>query len=657
MSRMRKRSWIGGIVLFGLALIALSHCQQQPESDTRHAEKYWNHGDSVRYVGIETCASCHQDIYQTYIETGMGQSYEMAHRGKSKARFEDHPPVYDSILDYYYAAFWKNDNLYVREYRIHENDTIHQIIQRIDDVIGSGQHTNSHIFSINGHYHQAPITWYVQKDLPDLPPGYENGANSRFSRIIGLECMSCHNAMPTGFVKGSENKFNKLPQGIDCERCHGPGSAHVAKIQRGDITDTAKETDYSIVNPKKLAPQLRFDICQRCHLQGNAVLQADASFFDFRPGMHLKDVMDVYAPRYTNDSTSFIMASHVDRFTMSMCYQQQPEDFVCTTCHNPHKSVKITGAQTFNNTCANCHGNSKDVCSELPNKREAVGNNCVHCHMPAAGASDIPHVSVHDHYIRKDYSDIQQNKKQKIFAGLVAINNPNPDFRSRINAYLQQYERFDEAPYLLDSAFILLNKNGFEQHRNEWIHYYYLKQNFRGLINYQRQHFNDALTALNKEQYNNRDAWTAYRIAESFNQEGQMENADKYITLATSLAKHHPDFLQKAAIIAIKRENLSHADSLYQKLLAVKPYDPVNWNNWGYLYQLQGKIEDALAAYNKAITCDPDYLPAYTKIAGIYVQLHEFNKAINIIEKALKIAPHNQQLQQQMEWLKSRKTT
>ena len=29
-----------------------------------------------------------------------------------------------------------------------------------------------------------------------LPPGYENGFNNRFNRLIELECMSCHNAFP-----------------------------------------------------------------------------------------------------------------------------------------------------------------------------------------------------------------------------------------------------------------------------------------------------------------------------------------------------------------------------------------------------------------------------------------------------------------------------
>ena len=41
--------------------------------------------------------------------------------------------------------------------------------------------------------------------------------------------MTCHNAYPD-FVLGSTNKFNKIPKGIDCERCHGPGELHVNSI-------------------------------------------------------------------------------------------------------------------------------------------------------------------------------------------------------------------------------------------------------------------------------------------------------------------------------------------------------------------------------------------------------------------------------------------
>ena len=87
-----------------------------------------------------------------------------------------------------------------------------------------------------------------------------------------MECMSCHNAYPSN-VEGSLNKYHSLPEGIDCERCHGPGELHVKEKMSGVIIDTSKYIDYSIVNPKKLEKDLQFDVCSRCHLQGTTVLK------------------------------------------------------------------------------------------------------------------------------------------------------------------------------------------------------------------------------------------------------------------------------------------------------------------------------------------------------------------------------------------------
>jgi RNase P subunit RPR2 len=53
-------------------------------------------------------------------------------------------------------------------------DTSYKFLQKIDYVIGSGHHTNSHIFSINGYLNQMPYTFYTQERRADLPPGYEN---------------------------------------------------------------------------------------------------------------------------------------------------------------------------------------------------------------------------------------------------------------------------------------------------------------------------------------------------------------------------------------------------------------------------------------------------------------------------------------------------
>jgi len=363
---------------------------------------------------MNTCRQCHASIYETFIQTGMGKSIEKASRQKSAAAFGDEHKIYDSHFDFWYQPYWENDSLKIMEFRLSGKDTIHKRTETVSYIVGSGQHTNSHMMNTNGYLNQMPMTFYTQKGHWDLPPGFENGGNSRFNRMIGLECMTCHNSYPV-FTEGSENKYEFVDQGIGCERCHGPGSKHVKEKLEGNVTDVVTGIDYSIVNPAKLPIDLQLDVCQRCHIQGNAVLNEGKSFYDFKPGMTLSSVMNVFMPVYSGRESEHIMASHVERMKMSKCFtvsaqraESNPVDklrpyknaMTCVTCHNPHVSVKQTGSAHFNLACNNCHTSGKDkLCSEEKEILSLNQNNCVKCHMPSSGTTDIPHVSVHDHRI------------------------------------------------------------------------------------------------------------------------------------------------------------------------------------------------------------------------------------------------------------------
>src|SRR5688572_25641627 len=78
---------------------------------------YLNHSDSARYVGMNTCKLCHQDIYNTFIQTGMGQSIDIATKRKSSAEFST-SGIYDKIADLHYQAFWSRDSMFMKEYRL-----------------------------------------------------------------------------------------------------------------------------------------------------------------------------------------------------------------------------------------------------------------------------------------------------------------------------------------------------------------------------------------------------------------------------------------------------------------------------------------------------------------------------------------------------------
>ncbi|HET6992405.1 MAG TPA: multiheme c-type cytochrome, partial [Bacteroidia bacterium] len=314
-------------IIFSLFLgivFSISYCgnetrNKKQETDSTQKFLYLNHDTAVHYVGMQTCRKCHENIYSTFIHTGMGQSFDLATPHKSVARFGKESVFHDPTNNMSYHSYFRDSVMYITEFRLDGKDTIYSRTEKVDYIVGSGQHTNSHMRNVNGYVFQMPMTYYAQKGEWDLPPGFEKGFNSRFERKIGLECMSCHNSLP-GFVEGSENKFSEIPNGISCERCHGPGSLHVAQKEAGNIVDTSKYIDYTIVNPAKLSPDLQFDVCQRCHLQGNAVLMPGKSFFDFRPGMKLSDYLTVFMPKYEDAEDLFIMASHAERLKMSQCF-------------------------------------------------------------------------------------------------------------------------------------------------------------------------------------------------------------------------------------------------------------------------------------------------------------------------------------------------
>jgi len=140
--------------------------------------------------------TCHQDVYETFIKTGMGQSFNLASHQKSAARFGKNEVIYDTANDLHYKPFWTGDTLKISEYRLQGKDTIHKRTEKVSYIIGSGQHTNSHMINVNGYVYQAPFTFYTQRGVWDLPPGFEHN-NVGFKRPIGLECMSCHNAYPS----------------------------------------------------------------------------------------------------------------------------------------------------------------------------------------------------------------------------------------------------------------------------------------------------------------------------------------------------------------------------------------------------------------------------------------------------------------------------
>jgi tetratricopeptide (TPR) repeat protein len=631
------------------------------------AQGYLNHSDTAKYVGINTCKLCHQEIYNSFIKTGMGKSFDLATKEKSSGEYT-HPVIYDKDKDFYYEASWKGDSLYFTEFRLKGKDTLFKRVEQVNYIIGSGQHTNSHIQSVNGYLNQMPMTFYTQKHKWDLPPGFEGGHNTRFSRKIGLECMSCHNSYPE-FVLGSENKYKSVQEGINCERCHGPGSIHVAQRQSGSKIDTSKYIDYSIVNPSKLPIDLQFDVCQRCHLQGNTVLKEGKSFFDFKPGMKLSDYMTVFLPKYKNADDEFIMASHADRLKQSQCFivsynkakeqkttslKPYKDAMTCVTCHNPHVSVRETNPNVFNDACLACHGKGKK--SELECKEPTVAKklhsghsqiatlNCVKCHMPPSGSTDIPHVTVHDHFIRKPMTKADK-EKAKTFIGLYAINEKKPSNLTKAWAYINQYDKFEQNTEYLDSAQKYLwdnSKREILENLHPLLQLKFTRGSYPKIAAYvdiigETELFN----LLNKKSYDNKDAWSAYHIAESYANTGEAAKAVKWFEKAVDLSPYNLGFRSKLGSAYMNSGRVQEAEKEIEFIIREHPKNVSAYTNLGYIKLSLNKIDEAEQLYNKGLQLDPDYEPLLLNVAGLKAYRKDYKGAIEVVNRILKKNPNH----------------
>lgn len=640
--------WFYGMAIFVLIGVACFQCdfgggssdrqEDEEQGPQKQGGQFKNLHDTVDYVGMKTCRQCHEDVYQDFRKTGMGQSFGKATKAVSDANFEGHKPVYDSANDLYYYPYWQDSSLMLKEYRLAKGDTVHKRVEKIDHIIGSGHHTNSHMFSVNGYLYQAPITYYTQDEQWDLPPGFEDGQNSRFSRAIQNECMTCHNMYPES-ENLSANKYYKLPDGIECERCHGPGELHIKKKRTGKVSENRTDTDRTIVNPSKLPSELKNDVCQRCHLQGNAVLKEGKNFFDFQPGMELSSVMTVFRPKYKDDD-AFIMASHSERLQESACFKesrksQNVQDLNCITCHNPHKSVRTTEKAYFNKTCQSCHTDQKKnkgglvACKELMKNRKPVNNNCVKCHMSKSGSVDIPHVAIHDHNISVPDSNEAKTKLNKSInelevSHLESYNEDTPSPLTIAKAYLFYYEKFRNESKFLDSARYYLEKLGPIAGQASYIQYYYLRRADKKLTQ-----FVESLDTLNFD-----NPRTDYRIGQAYANLGRLNKAESFYQKAVEAQPFHLDYRNKLAGILIEQREIQKAKEHLLFVHGENPKLAVTNNNLGFVYLTEQKLNKAENHIRKAIELNPDYPEAYLNLAKLHIGQNNKTKAKATLQKA-----------------------
>lgn len=278
---------------------------------------------------------------------------------------------------------WRGDRLVFRRYQRDDAGKPKNLLEQpVDWILGSGDHAHVYLYQTpEGELYQLPIAWYSQEKSWGMAPGYDRADHDGVSRRVRHECMFCHNAYPSpapsrdGYWR-AQTFPRELPKGTGCQRCHGPGAAH------------ARDSEQPIVNPARLAPQRRNDVCNSCHLlpavavQGARRLGRDV--YSFRPGGTLSDY-SLPTDITTASGERFEISQHAYRLQQSRCFLESESRLSCLTCHDPHR--KVSAAQT-RKACVSCHEPDHEQQSD-----------CISCHMPKRRTQDVVHVVMTDHRI------------------------------------------------------------------------------------------------------------------------------------------------------------------------------------------------------------------------------------------------------------------
>ena len=340
---------------------------------------------SAAYAGDSACRQCHASVFERYRPNAMSQSFQRIGVAPRIEDWKTNNRFFHKASSQHFEMSERGGRFFQRRFQLDgQGNEIHNFEVEIDFAIGSGRHERDYLHrSPSGEFLQLPVVWYAAEKSWGMAPGYDRADHEGFTRRINYRCVFCHVSYPAVAAGGDRSEMQlalfpkEMPAGIGCERCHGPGSRHVAE-----------RTAATIVNPARLDRKLRLDACMQCHLETtsrplpNSVVKLGRSVFSYRPGEPLEDYAAYFD--YPGGSDEFNIVHQAYRLRQSQCFVKS--DMTCLTCHSPHGS-----AADYNATCAGCH-------AAAAIKHEG---DCVTCHMPKRRTDDVVHVIMTDHLIQR----------------------------------------------------------------------------------------------------------------------------------------------------------------------------------------------------------------------------------------------------------------
>ena len=317
-------------------------------------------------VGHSKCAACHPEIAEEHALSGHSATFSLTSEWDLSDKLHGRMITSKNGEEYKYTS--DSQGLAVALPKRFGNRLF-----PLDYALGSGKHAVTFLTLLQEPDGEtiaieSAHTWFHSDDQLHPTPGQSSHIASRdveffgkiFRQDVMRDCINCHT---TSAVVGV-GKINNLVAGVQCERCHGPGSNHVTAAEAGDIESAVKFIKRHSTADEEIAA------CGQCHRMPDTIEPERLA-------------------RYPDSLVRFQPVG----LLMSRCYTESPGTLKCSTCHDPHADPTKTSLDDHTRRCVSCHqGTTATHCPQSP------ADDCIRCHMPQIPL--VRDIAFHDHWIR-----------------------------------------------------------------------------------------------------------------------------------------------------------------------------------------------------------------------------------------------------------------
>jgi predicted CXXCH cytochrome family protein len=330
---------------------------------------------SAHYVGSQSCQKCHASIYEHWKKTPMANVVRDPHT---------HP---DAIIP-----------------DLKTNNVAKFSADQVALVYGSIW-KQRYFTKVGDDYYPLPAQWdignkkWLKFHVPDKGADWwtEYYPSDNMQRPTGPTCDGCHSVNYDIHTK-KISEWN-----VGCERCHGPGSEHVAHPMAANVE-----------NPSRMDSFASTDTCIQCHSQGQPKTKLiEGKAYDWPVGYQVgKRLQDYWQLENSSlGQTDFLHfadgTAHKNRmqgndFIQSVMYEK---GVTCASCHDVHGTENYAQLRKpADKLCLDCHNvnspNGPHVATleeHTHHKTESPGSQCVACHMPKIESQGVPGAFVTAH--------------------------------------------------------------------------------------------------------------------------------------------------------------------------------------------------------------------------------------------------------------------